>query len=211
MAVATLHAPIIQTNKNYKKLAVIQFGENKPMLITRINTEQIKISKASDVDQVIAGHYRHHRAKCKVDQNKIGVDQLVGLVCDIMKVKDNGEIHLIDKKVQKFDFKRKHGTIYARAQVKHLQGRRQRRDFESNPALDIWVDILMRRTVGRRTHKTNSIEAGWSGFLLNASKLIGRQSTHRGNTFVVRGKCADTLFDARVRMTYDAMLNIRQF
>nr|BDB30826.1 polyprotein [Scallion mosaic virus] len=211
MATTTLHAPVTQVSTDHKQLAIIKFGDNKPVLVTRINTGQIRVSGASKVDQAIVGHYRHHKMESVVKQNSLGVEQLIGLVCDIMKTKNDGELHLIDKKVQKLDFVKKHGMTYARAQVKHLQGSRQRRDFESNPALDTWLDIIMRKTAGNKQHKTSKIEAGWSGYLLNASKLVGKQSTHRGNTFIVRGKCLDTLFDARVRMTYDAMLSIRQF
>nr|BAM99211.1 polyprotein [Turnip mosaic virus] len=136
----------------------------------------------------------------EIRMNDQGIDMLIRSLIKIFKAK-NANIEYTEKKSVKIDFIVKEQKKFARVQVKHLLGKRARRDLSTGAKENSFIDTLSEYSGNKTAINAGVVCAGWSGIVIRSGVLTQRQSRSPSKAFVIRGEHEGKLYDARIKIT----------
>nr|AIT13016.1 polyprotein [Japanese yam mosaic virus] len=123
--------------------------------------------------------------------------------------KKNFEI--TDKHTNKANIKKKGKRIYIKVATEHEEGRNFKRDVKMGSFACGILGMMLKRTSGNCHHKVESIQPGYSGFVINKERIIGPHSRSLGDIFIVRGNHEGKLYEARIKLSYSIRMGMTHY
>nr|BDX96148.1 polyprotein [Leek yellow stripe virus] len=124
------------------------------------------------------------------------------LICELTRIVHDRQldVHFVGKRRLDSRCVRSEGKSYLQLQTKHTRGVRSKIDCHIPKGLEHIVHALAKGSGYKSRTPVSKIGKGWSGFVLQPKKIIGRIGRHKHDFFVVRGSLRGKLIDACARI-----------
>nr|AWJ64346.1 MAG: polyprotein [Potyvirus sp.] len=188
-------------------------------LVTSIRVEQLKpdmvqVRDNEPIATLVRSSRKSPRARRsvrKVSLDSKGFDNLIGAITKILKKVGKSQIEIVHKRGNRVSFARKRNQTYACLAVKHMAGKRTKRDVETTPWSRQILRMIAQRCSWRSAHSHENVERGMSGFILNPSTMKGNIGSSHKDIFIVRGKYNSRLYDASVTLSREIVVGMTHF